>query len=514
MKPVLSCAEMREFDRRASEECFTPSLLLMENAGRGAADVLLARYPSARAFLVVTGAGNNGGDGFVVARRLRTLGRDVIVLAAVAPERLSGDAATNHRAFVGVGGRMLEGEAALARLRAPELASSDVIVDALFGTGLTRAPAGDALSFIEAMNASRARRVALDLPSGLSGDTGFIPGAAVRAELTVTFAHRKRGSCTPIGASLSGELVVVDIGVPPELAETSGYGAALLEASDVSAWVSARDTLSHKGRSGRVLVLAGSPGKIGAALLTARGALRAGAGLVTLAGFPEAADKLEQRVTEAMTARLDENALESSLDPLLEAADVVAVGPGLGLDERAGRIVERALLHGPGTIVADADALTHFAGRVEKLKQAPGQLVLTPHAGELARLLGISVAEVETDRFAAVSALAEQSGQVALLKGAYTLIASPGKRVVANPTGHPLLATGGAGDVLSGVIAALCVMAGARRGACAGAYVHGLAAERLARERGVDRGVLASEVADAVPGALAALSAGRAALPV
>jgi NAD(P)H-hydrate epimerase len=235
---------------------------------------------------------------------------------------------------------------------------------------------------------------------------------------------------------------------------------------------------------------------------------------VTLAAFPDATGKLEQRVTEAMTARLDENALEASLDPLLEAADVVAVGPGLGLDERARRIVERAVLHAPSTVVVDADALTHFAGRVEGLKQASGELVLTPHAGELARLLGTSVAEVEADRFAAVSELAEKSGHVALLKGAYTLIASQGKRIVANPTGHPLLATGGAGDVLSGVIAALCVMAGARHGACAGAYVHGLAAERLARERGVDRGVLASEVADAVPGALAALSAGRAPLPV
>jgi hydroxyethylthiazole kinase-like uncharacterized protein yjeF len=512
VKPVLSCAEMREFDRRASDEGATPSLLLMENAGRGAADVLVARYGSSRGFLVVTGAGNNGGDGFVVARRLSTLGARVKVLASVPPARLTGDAATNQRAFVGVGGTMLEGAGALAELAAAT--PDDVIVDALFGTGLARPIIGEPLAWVEAMNASPARRTALDLPSGISGDTGAVLGAAVRAELTVSFGHRKRGSCTPSGAAHCGELVVVDIGVPPGLAERATYGAALLEAGDVAAEVGRRDALSHKGRSGRVLVLAGSPGKIGAALLVSRGALRAGAGLVTVAALPEAADRLELRVTEAMTARLDPGALEASLDPLLAAADVVAIGPGIGLDEHARRVVEHVLLRSDRAIVADADALTHLAGRVEALAQAPGRIVLTPHAGELGRLLGTSAAEVEADRFTAVAALAERSGKVALLKGAFTLIARPGERIIVNPTGNSLLATGGSGDVLSGVIAALCVRSEPHLGARAGAFVHGLAAERLARERGVDRGVLASEIADAIPAALAALSADRVALPV
>lgn len=512
MKPVLSCAEMREFDRRASDEGATPSLLLMENAGRGAADVLHARYPGARAFLVVTGAGSNGGDGFVVARRLLTLGARVTVLASVSPERLSGGAATNQLAFAGIGGAMLQGAAALAELGAATAA--DVVVDALFGTGLARPLAGEPLAFVEAMNASAAHRVALDLPSGISGDTGAVLGAAVRAELTITFGHRKRGSCTPSGASHGGELVVADIGVPPALAERAAYGAALLEAADVTELVARRDSLSHKGRSGRVLVLAGSPGKIGAALLVARGALRAGAGLVTVAALPDAAARLELRVTEAMTARLDPSALEASLDPLLGATDVVAIGPGIGLDEHARRLVDHVLLRSDCSIVADADALTHLAGRVERLLAAPGRIVLTPHAGELGRLLGTSAAEVEADRFAAVTALAERSGKIALLKGAFTLIAEPGERVVVNSSGHSLLATGGSGDVLTGVIAALSVPSGPQLGARAGAFVHGLAAERLAAERHVDRGVLASEIADAVPLALAALSAGRNALPV
>lgn len=512
MKPVLSCAEMREFDRRASDEGATPSLLLMENAGRGAAELLRSRYPAARTFLVVTGAGNNGGDGFVVARRLLTLGLDVKVLAAVSPARLGGDAATNQRAFAGVGGAVLEGDAALAELRAATRA--DVVVDALFGTGLTRPITGEPLAFVEAMNACTARRIALDLPSGISGDTGTVLGAAVRAELTITFGHRKRGSCTPSGAAHGGELAVVDIGVPAALAECAPYGAALLEASDVAEHVARRDPLSHKGRSGRVLVLAGSPGKIGAALLVARGALRAGAGLVTVAALPEAAARLELRVTEAMTARIDADAPEAALDPLLAATDVVAIGPGIGLDEHARRVVDHVLLRSDRTIVADADALTHLAGRVEQLRAAPGRIVLTPHAGELGRLLGTSAAEVEADRFAAVTALAERSGKVALLKGAFTLIAEVGERIIVNASGNSLLATGGSGDVLTGVIAALSVHSGPYLGARCGAFVHGLAAERLAQERGVDRGVLAREIADAVSPALAALSADRAALPV
>ncbi len=503
---------MREFDRRASDEGATPSLILMENAGRGAADVLRARYPAARAFLVVTGAGNNGGDGFVVGRRLLTLGARVKVLASVTPARLSGDAATNQRAYAGVGGALLEGPSALAELAAAT--ADDVIVDALFGTGLSRPLSGEPLAWVEAMNAAAARRVALDLPSGISGDTGAVLGAAVRAELTVSFGHPKRGSCTPSGAAYGGELVVVDIGVPPALAERAPYGAALLEAGDVTAELAWRDPLSHKGRSGRVLVLAGSPGKIGAALLVARGALRAGAGLVTIAALPEAAARLELRVTEAMTARLDPDAPEASLAPLLAATDVVAIGPGIGLDEQARRITEHVLLRSDRAIVADADALTHFAGRVESLASAPGRIVLTPPAGELARLLGTSAADVEADRFAAVTALCERSGKVALLKGAFTLIARTGDRIAVNPTGNALLATGGSGDVLSGVIAALAVRTEPYVAAQAGAFVHGLAAERLAREQGVERGVLASEIADAVPFALAALSADRSALPV
>jgi NAD(P)H-hydrate epimerase len=321
--------------------------------------------------------------------------------------------------------------------------------------------------------------------------------------MTATFAERKRGLCTPSGRAHAGEVHVVPIGIPPALGESVGYGVVELERADVARAISPRTPLSHKGSSGRVLVLAGSPGKIGAALLVATGALRAGAGLVTLAAEPGTAAVLEQRVLEAMTARLDPAAPEASLAGLLERTDVVALGPGLGTDDYARRVVEEVALRFAGLIVADADAISCFAGRAEVLAKASGRLVLTPHPGELARLLGTSIAAIEADRFMAVTEAVERTGQTVLLKGAATLIAAKGARIAANSTGNPLLSTGGAGDVLSGVIAALLVGSEPYAAACAGAYVHGAAADRLRLERGVERGVLAHEVADAVPRAIA-----------
>ena len=275
-----------------------------------------------------------------------------------------------------------------------------------------------------------------------------------------------------------------------------------------------RTPLSHKGSSGRVLVVAGSSGKVGAALLCAHGALRAGAGLVTIAASPAAANALEQRVLEAMTARIDPDALESSLGALLERTDVVAIGPGLGLDDVALRTVSRVVLEWPGTIVADADAITHFKGRANVLASAKGRLVLTPHPGEMARLLGISTSDVEADRFGAVATAVERTRATVLLKGSATLVGSPGQRIVVNPTGHAVLATGGTGDVLTGIIAALATGAEPFRAALAGAFAHGAAAALAASSRGVDRGVLAHEIADEVPRALAALSAEPRRVPV
>ena len=503
MNPVLSRAEVRELDRRATAEARIPSLELMERAGYGATELLVTRFPAARAVVIVCGAGNNGGDGFVVARQLRPHGKIAQVFLLGDAARLRGDALINARALTDAGGSFTcVNEDALPELERA-LASAELVVDALFGTGLDRELEGLPRAAVELMNAARAPKLALDLPSGIDADTGQLHGVAVRADVTATFAGPKRGLFTPAGAVHAGEVRVVSLGIPPELAERVGYGAVELEPADIGSAIPRRSVASHKGTSGRVLILAGSPGTIGAGLLVAAGALRAGAGLVTLAGEPAVASLYEQRVLEAMTARIEPDEPEASLAPLLERADVVALGPGFGHGAFSRRVVEHVALGWAGLVVLDADALTCFQARPEALAGARGRLVLTPHPGELGRLLGCSAAAVEADRFGAVETATRRTGQTVLLKGASTLVAAPGERTAVNPTGHPLLATGGTGDVLCGVIAALLVRSTPYRAACAGAYLHGLAATELARERRVDRGVLAHELAAQVPVTLA-----------
>jgi NAD(P)H-hydrate epimerase len=510
MKPVLSREEMRRFDAQASSVGRVPSLLLMENAGRGAADAIAARFRVAgKRALVVCGAGNNGGDGFVVARRLLALGAHVELVALSPLDRLKGDALTNAEAFRGVGG-------VITHVAGPELTAldqalgaADFVVDALFGTGLARPIEGLLANAVESINAAERPCFALDIPSGLDSDTGQTLGVAIRAASTITFGHPKRGLLTPNGVLHSGEVVVVDIGVPPVLAENTGYGAELIEPKDALKAFGKRGAAAHKGASGRVLVLAGSPGKIGAALLVAHGALRAGAGLVTLGARPEAASALELRVLEAMTLRIDPSAPDASLAPALEAADTVAIGPGFGLDEEARRIVRHVVLEWDGVKIIDADAITAFEDDASELGRAAGSLVLTPHPGEMGRLLGIGATEVEADRFGAVERAVELTRATVLLKGAHTLIGSPGHRIAIGARGSSVLATGGAGDVLCGILAACAVTAPPRDAACAAAYLHAKSGELWATRRGgPDRGLLAHEIADSLPEALAELARG------
>lgn len=514
MIPLLSREQIRAFDRCAIEECGVPSLVLMENAGRGAAEIVAQRAADRGGPVrIVCGPGNNGGDGFVVARRLLSIGKPVSVLLASSHDRLSGDARANYNAWVGLGGPTVPVSETNGRL-AEELGGAGVVVDALLGTGLDREVTGFFASVIDAINRASGRRIALDIPSGLDANTGRPLGVAVRADETVTFAEHKLGLWTSTGAEYAGRIIRVDIGVPSDLVGRVGSSARLLERSDVASWLLPRAVSTHKGSAGRVAVVAGSPGKTGAALLSARGALRSGAGLVTVCTFPEAAVALDARVLEEMTHRIDPANVETSLDEALGSADSVVVGPGLGLGPDARRAVEHVVFASGVTKVVDADALTLLAGRLGDLRSAAGRIVLTPHPGEMARLLGSTTAEVEADRFAAVARAVSLSGAVVLLKGARTLVGAPGVQTVANPSGTPALATAGSGDVLAGVVAALTVGLEPFHAACAAAYTHGMSGEQWASARGQDRGLLAHEIADGVPAVLAGLAAERSALPV
>ncbi len=343
-----------------------------------------ATYPLDARVVVVCGAGSNGGDGFVVARHLLARGAEVEVFLAGTSEKVTGESRINHDAYIDLGGVFAElPEGSLLGVLDEALSRADFVVDALFGTGLDRPIRGHRAEVIAAINRAEARCVALDLPSGLDADSGAPLGIAVQADDTVTFGHLKIGLLTPEGARLAGNIHVVDLGVPdrPILAHV-GYVAEVIGARTIGSYLTPRETNVHKHEAGDVLVVAGSAGKLGAALLTASASMRAGAGLVTVCTWPDAAAALESRVLEVMTARIDPDRITASLDELLARRRAVAIGPGFGLDERARIAVDHVVLGWDGLKVVDADAITHFTDRAEALAEARGQIILTPHPGE------------------------------------------------------------------------------------------------------------------------------------
>jgi NAD(P)H-hydrate epimerase len=478
----------------------------MENAGRGVADVVereLGRGPRAPRVVVVCGSGNNGGDGFVVARHLVTRGHAVDVHRTAPLAKLTGDARANHDALVGIGVPIKEIGEDTAPLRA-DLLRADAVVDALFGTGLDRPITGVHAAVVEAVNHSGKTVVSVDVPSGIDADTGMPLGAAIKAALTVTFGLHKLGLLTPSGADLAGRVHLVDLGVPPVL-EGIGHSALLLEPSDVARALLPRNVSTHKGGAGHVAIFAGSVGKAGAALMSARAALRAGAGVVTLATWPESASAIEGRLLEVMTAHLERGDLLASVDQILKGKRAVVVGPGFGTDDDARAVVEHILLTWQGPSVVDADALGMFEGSPEVFASSRGAAVLTPHPGELGKLLSIGASQVEGDRFGAITTAVSRARSVVVLKGAHTLIGAPDECTVINSSGNPALATAGAGDVLSGILGALICTLDPFEAAWAGVHLHGMAAD-LWRDAHADRGLLAHEIADRVPTAMAALA--------
>jgi len=520
MIPVVTAAEMRELDRVTIQELGVPSIALMECAGGAVAAAVLRllrqlRLPPERArTVVVCGAGNNGGDGLVAARRLHGQGVAVRVLLAAESARLKGDARTSYDSATRLGVPMVDAasEAALAACAA-DLDRGDVIVDALFGTGLDRELTGLPAQLVERMNAAPGLRLAVDLPSGLSADTGLPLGVAVAAEETLTLAFPKVGLASWPGVERAGVLSVADIGIPRLLADQHGVRLHLLERSDVRGLLPARATGGHKGTYGHVLAIAGSHGKIGAALLCARGAARGGAGLVTIAAARGTVRSIEGKVAEVMCAELapDEGALgaETHLDDLLVGKAAVCVGPGVPRTLGMQMLVLNLLESSSVPLVIDADALNLLAEAGEAgrraLKRAAGRTILTPHPGEAARLLGTDVPSVQADRVAAARKLAAVTSALVVLKGARSVLAHPDGSAFLNPTGTPAMASGGVGDVLGGLIGALLAQKLAPELALRlGVYAHGLAGEIAAAGRPV--GVLAGDVADAIPTALARLA--------
>jgi hydroxyethylthiazole kinase-like uncharacterized protein yjeF len=503
--PVLDARQMRAADAAAIRRG-VPSATLMENAARGVCDLVGREFAAWRRIVVVCGPGNNGGDGFAAARLLDGRGFAVRVFTLGSPDAYRGDAQANalRARDAGIALEPLSSTSGTASL-SRALGEADGVVDALFGTGLDRPLTGPAARAVAAINAAGRPVVAADVPSGLFSDTGKIRGKAIRAAATVAIGAPKVCHALPPARRLCGRLVVADIGIPAELLADRGHRLYLATADAVRALLPPRDPGGHKRDFGSVAVIAGSRGKIGAAVLAARGALRAGAGLVTVFCPASLEAVIVAALPEAMTAGFAEEdgslaaVAGTDLVGRLEAFDAAVLGPGLGTSPGAVAAI-RAIVSGTRLpLVLDADGLNAFSGRPRALSRRRGPTVATPHPGEAGRLLGKSAQEVQSDRLAVARALAKTTRCCVLLKGEASLTATPDGRVVVNPTGSPLLATAGSGDVLAGVIGAL--LAGGLRvedAAAAAAWLHGAAGERLARTLG-DAGLLAAEVADAVP---------------
>lgn len=512
---VVTSAQMVELDRRATERYGIPVERLMETAGRRVAQAALDLVPGSRGpVTVLAGKGHNGGDGLVAARQLASRGISVVALLMADETEYSGETGrTLSRAREG-GVRIID-TSALATGELPRaLSTAALIVDALFGTGFRGPARGSAAALIDAANTSKKPVLAVDIPSGLNADTGQADGPVVRALATVTMGLPKVGLLIPPGIELAGTIYVADIGYPLEIADEPSITTHLVTGEMVRTHIPARPFDAHKGTFGRTLVIAGSVGFTGAPVLAALGALRIGAGLVTLAAPRTVYPIIASQVIEAMPTPLDDDggALSASalarVEELAAASDVVAVGPGLSTAPGVRRVVEGLLASGK-PLVVDADALNVLAGQAEILRRSTGPVVITPHPGELARLLGKQTQEVVTDQLGEARAAAERLRCVVVLKSASTVVATPEGDAYFVLTGNPGMATGGMGDVLTGAIASLIGQGiSPAEAAWTAAYLHGMAADLIVEERGM-AGMLASEVAHHLPAAIARVLRGE-----
>lgn len=483
--PLYTAASVRELDRAAIERHGIPGIELMRRAGAAAYRALRTRWPGARSCLVVCGGGNNGGDGYVIARLAARAGLRVTVVAASDPLGLRDAAGQSYEDWVREGGLTVE----FAGGRLPE---ADVLVDALLGTGLDRPVQGRYADLIDALDQHPAPILAVDIPSGLGADSGRVLGRALRAELTVSFIGRKQGLFTADGPDHAGYRLFDDLGVPSAAYHGVEVDGWLMSAHDL-AWPAPRALNAHKGQFGHVLVVGGGPGMAGAARLAGTAALRAGAGLVTVVCHPDSAAAINGGQPELIVAA---SADAGRLASLARRADVLAVGPGLGQSDWAQAMLGRSLDAGLPTVL-DADALNLLAREPSKRRD----WVLTPHPGEAARLLGGSSSEVQDERFAAAQALRDRYGGTVVLKGRGTLVACPGGDTWVCDRGHPAMASAGMGDVLTGVVAGLHAQAmTADAAAMLGVWLHAVAGERAARG---GPGLLASDLIDELPALLA-----------
>jgi ADP-dependent NAD(P)H-hydrate dehydratase / NAD(P)H-hydrate epimerase len=489
---LVTSKEMSSLDKYAINTIGIPGLSLMELAGAGTARLIMERWPIDDAGItVVCGKGNNGGDGLVVARHLHNNGADVNIVLVGNENDLEGNSKINANIIKSLKIPLLEVLSTADIWDIEEVFhNADIIVDALFGIGLDRAVTGIYREIVTVVNASSAITVAVDMPSGVCADTGSIfDGKGIKADLTVTFAYPKVGQFTSPGFDYCGEIEVVDISIP----RTSHGSDSLFLLNDqwVKNHLPPRKRSDHKGTFGHVLVFAGSTGKVGAAVMTCESALSMGAGLVTNVSENRVINILMQRFTEIMCEPLNEAEKELTIDDLdrflalTKGKNVVAIGPGISTHDNVTELLSEFIQKCEIPMIIDADGLNHIAKNVDVLKGIKVPVILTPHPGEMSRLTGIPIKEIQNNRHVVAKDFAKKYGVYVVLKGARTVIASPYGQVAINPTGNPGMGTGGTGDVLTGFISAILAQDRSPFDAMAVAvYLHGRAGDLAAQEKG------------------------------
>ena len=507
---LVTANEMQAMDRQAIEDFGIPGMVLMENAGRGATRFLLQQFPDIenKKVAVIAGRGNNGGDGFVIARYLKQKGIRVQVYLLAVRDRVQGDALANLKLLKALEVPVVEipDEASFSKIKS-EMHGLDLWIDAILGTGLKSDVKGYFKTIIDYINKLNKPVFAVDVPSGLNSDTGQPCGTCICAAATATFAFAKTGHMVYPGADYIGNLKIVDIGIPPHIAAAVGPRHFLSTAQLIRSHLIPRPADAHKGSTGHLLVIAGSIGKTGAAAMTSMSALRTGAGLVTLGVAESLNAALEGRMLEAMTAPLPESGSgvlgESAFNAIqqeLPGKRCLALGPGLGQAAETKKLICKIIRQSEIPVVVDADGLNNLAGELKHFKKASAPIILTPHPGEMARLLDTRVSKVQQNRIKCAREFSVQYNVHVVLKGARTIIAHPDGRVFINPTGNAGMASAGMGDVLTGVIAGLIVQGLTPEAAChAGVYLHGAAADSLVEDMG-PYGFLAGDVMKTIPG--------------
>lgn len=507
---ILNSDQMKSIDKRATEQFHVPSIVLMENAALAVVDAIAAHHGAAEEVAIFCGVGQNGGDGFAVARHLENRGVTPLVFIVGEQDKIGGDSLTNLRICRKLGVPIYDVttldtlNGALARTM-----ECDLIVDAIFGTGLNRELTGIHEETVKGLASLPIPVLAIDIPTGLQASSWNVGETVLPAQITVTFAQPKVAHVFEPAALMCGEVIVADISIPRAALDAEGVTLSLITPEDLRPLFPLRESDTHKGTYGHLAIVAGSEGRSGAAVLAARGALRAGAGLVTVMTDLETARIVDMHSVESMTRSIDRSdaGVEDALSALT-GKSALLIGPGLPDSDSGYQFVRDVLASTEIPAVIDASALNAYSGKLAEINPRSLPRVITPHPGELGRLMDMKAETINADRLASAREAARVSRCVVVLKGHQTIVADPDGELFVNPTGNPGMATGGMGDILGGMIAALIARGvDALSAACAGAYLHGAAGDIL-KEKTSDTGLTAIEVADTIPEAIEQLRRG------